>query len=160
MRKIVMIILILACTTLVMALQRSNNSGTDQEAIEKAVLKANAEMTQAANSLDAARFFSYILDSDKGSIIQDGTFFKTRAEALEVVKAGFQGIDKMDRRYDQIHVSVLAPGTALLTAAGSYSATLSNGRALSGPFAVSLVFVLREGQWKVLHGHYSMPNRQ
>jgi hypothetical protein len=37
------------------------------------------------------------------------------------------------------------------------SATLTDGRNLDARFAVSLVFVRRDGQWKVLHGHYSVP---
>jgi ketosteroid isomerase-like protein len=122
------------------------------------VLEANAQVTQASNSLDVDRFFAYILDSDKGPVIQDGRLFKTRAEALEAVRAGFQGVTKAERRYDQTFVTVLSPQAALLTAAGSSTATLSGGQTLTSPFALSLVFVLRDGQWKILHGHYSIPN--
>jgi len=158
MRKIVMVVLVLLSTTLVVALQGSSDPTGDKDAIEKAVLEANSQMMQAGNSLDAGKFFAFILDSDRGSIIQDGQLFKTRAAALEVVRTGFQGIAKMDRRYDQTYVTVLSPDTALLAASGSYTATLTDGRSFASPFAVSLVFVLRDGQWKVLHGHYSTPN--
>jgi len=159
MRKIVMVVVVLVLATLVMALQSSNNTTGDKEAIEKAVLEANTRMTQAGNSLDVEKFFAFILDSDKGPVIQDGQLFKNRTEALEVVRAGFQGIAKIDRRYNQTYVTVLSPEAALLTAVGSYTATLSDSQTLmSSPFAVSLVFVLKDGQWKVLHGHYSTPN--
>jgi hypothetical protein len=41
------------------------------------------------------------------------------------------------------------------------NATLADGREMNSRFAVSLVFVLRDGRWKVLHGHYSMlPDRR
>ena len=154
-------ILVLICASIVIASQGKPRSLSveDQQTIEKAVLEANTQMMEAANRLDADRFFSYILDTDKGTIIQDGRLFKTRAEALEVVRRGFQGIDKMDRRYDQTHVTVISPEAVLLTAEGSSTATLSDGRILSSHFAVSLVFVLRDGQWKVLHGHYSTPKQ-
>jgi len=158
MRELVMVVLVLVSTTLVVALQGNSSTAGDKEAIEKAVLEANSRMMQASNSLDVEKFFAFVLDSDKGPIIQDGQLFKTRAAAMEVVKTGFQGIAKMDRRYDQTHVTVLSPDTALLVASGSSTATLADGRSFASPFAVSLVFVLRDGQWKVLHGHYSTPN--
>lgn len=161
MRSTVLIVALLLCISLVWASQGRDQPMTEaaRSAVEKAVLETNTRMTEAANSLDADRFFSYILDSNKGSIIQDGRLFKTRAEALEVVRRGFQGIDKMDRRYDQTHVTVISPEVALLTAEGSSTATLSDGRTLSNRFAVSLVFVLTDRQWKVLHGHFSIPNQ-
>lgn len=127
-------------------------------AIIQAVLTANAALTDASNRLDADAFFTGIVDSDETRIIQDGKLFKTRAEAMAVVRKGSQGIAKLERRLDEPHVTVLAPDVALLTAEGTTALTLQDGRTFSGPFAVSLVFVLRDGQWKLFHGHYSLPN--
>jgi hypothetical protein len=158
MRKMAGLVLVLAVPSLAMVQQDTNSPGGDKAAIEKAVLDAHARMTRAGSSLDADAFFAFILDSDTGSIIQDGKLFKTRVEALGAVKAGFQGVAKADRQYDRTYVTVLSPEAALLVASGSSTVTLGDGRAFSGPFAVSLVFVLRDGQWKVLHGHYSIPN--
>lgn len=132
----------------------------DRSAIEKAVLETNARMTEAANRLDAAAFFAYIIETDKGLIIQNGVLFKSRQEALETVKRGFQGIAKMDRRFENPQVTIISPDLALLVSEGSTTATLTDGRILNSRFAVSLVFVRKEGQWKLLHGHYSRPVNQ
>ena len=158
MRRIVMVVVVLVFATLVMALQGSSDSAGDKGAIEKAVLEANARMTQAGNSLDVDKFFAFILDSDKGLIIQDGVLFKTRQDAYEAVKQGFQGISKLDRAYDQTYVTVLSQDVALLTGTGKTTATLSDDRTFTGPFAASMIFVHKEGQWKLLQGHYSTPN--
>jgi uncharacterized protein (TIGR02246 family) len=154
------IIFILACVSVVWAVQnyKSDIPLEQQQAIEKAVLKTHIEMTQADSNLDVDKFFSYILDFDKGLIIQDGRLFKTRQEAYEAVKEGFEGISQLKRTYEQTYVTVISPEVALLTAHGTSTVTLSDGQTFSSPFAVSLVFVLRDGQWKVLHGHYSVPN--
>jgi ketosteroid isomerase-like protein len=156
---IVITVLSLAATQ-AFAQSKPADSQSSDEAIQKAVLETNAKMTAAANSLNVDAFFEYILDSDKCVIIQNGTVFKTRQEALEAVKRGFLGLAKMDRRFENPQVTVISPETALLSSEGTYSATLSDGRTMDGRFAVSLVFVRRAGQWKVLHGHYSMPARQ
>ena len=129
------------------------------DAAVKAVLETNAKMTQAADSLDADTFFTYILDSDQCVIIQNGKVFKTRREALDAVKRGFMGITKMDRQFEKPQVTVISPEVALLTSEGTVTATLADGQSRESRFAVSLIFVRRDGQWKVLHGHYSMPPR-
>jgi ketosteroid isomerase-like protein len=137
--------------------QSPPSPGFDSLAIEKAVLETNARMTEAANRLDADAFFAFILETDKGLIIQNGTIFKNRREAFEAVKRGFQGIVTMDRRLENPQVTVISADLALLVAEGNTTATFSSGRMMSSRFAVSLVFMRKEGQWKLLHGHYSMP---
>jgi len=128
-------------------------------AIEKAVLETNAKMTAAANSLNADAFFDYILDSAKGVVIQNGTLFKTRQEALEAVKRSFIGFAKLERQIESPQVTVVSPELALLTGEGTTHATFTDGREITTHFAVSLIFQLKDGQWKVLHGHYSTPLR-
>ena len=154
------VFLVLACVSVVLAAQNGKTaiSLEQQKATEKAVLKTHIQMTQADNNLDVNKFFSYILDFNKGLIIQDGRLFQTRQEAFEVVKKGFEGISKLKRTYQQTHVTVISPETALLIAQGTSTVTLTDGQTFSSPFAVSMIYVLRDGKWKVLHGHYSIPN--
>jgi uncharacterized protein (TIGR02246 family) len=160
-------IVVLACVSVVLAVQSegllSENDKNpvlleQQQVIEKAILKTHSQMNQADNNLDADKFFSYILDFDKGLIIQDGRLFKTRQEAFEAVKKGFEGISQLKRTYEQTYVTIISPEAALLTAQGTSTVTLSDGQTFSSPFAVSMVYVLRDGQWKLLQGHYSVPN--
>ena len=63
----------------------------------------------------------------------------------------------MDRRFENPQVTAVSADCALLTAEGSSTATLTDGRTLNSRFAVSLVFVRQGGAWTLLHGHYSMP---
>lgn len=130
------------------------------DAIIESVLAANAALTEAANRLDTDAFFAGIVDSDETRIIQDGRLFRTRAEAIDAVRRGSEGVARLDRHLDSPHVAVLAPGVALLTTEGSTSVILDDGRKFSGRFAVTLVFVLRDGRWLLQHGHYSIPNPQ
>lgn len=136
-----------------------NLSESEKSRMEQEVLAANAEMNKAAESLDVGKFFARILDEAQGPIIQDGRLFRTRDEAKTVVERGYQGVQSMNRTFDQTYVTVLSKEVALLTSSGTSKIVLMDGRSFEAPFAVSLVFVLRDGQWKVLQGHYSVPNR-
>lgn len=133
-------------------------AGADDAAVETEVLRTHHEMAAAAQALDANAFFAFILDEARGPVIQDGRLFPTRAEALEVVERGFGGVARVERVYETEDVTVISEEAALLTGNGTSTVTLPDGRILRGPFAVSLVFVLKDDGWKVLHGHYSTPN--
>ena len=137
----------------------TNLTEAERARVEREVLAANSEMNKAAESLDVGALFDSILDEAKGPIIQDGLLFPTRGEAKAVVERGHQGVQSLTRKFQQTYVTVLSTDTALLTASGTSKVVLMDGRILEAPFAVSLVFVLRDGQWKVIQGHYSVPNR-
>jgi hypothetical protein len=131
----------------------------DDEDIRKAVLEVHARMMQAAQALDADKMFAFIREAGPGTIIDDGVVRKSRQEALDTVKRGFQAVTRAERKYSRTDVTVLAPTVALLTGEGVASFVLADGRTVSAPFAVSEVFVFSGGEWKVVHGHHSVPNQ-
>jgi ketosteroid isomerase-like protein len=114
-------------------------------------------MTRAGEAVDADRLFSFMLDTDRGSVIQNGVFLVTRDEALQRVKANLRGISKIEYRWKRQYVTALSPEAALLTAEGESAATTADGRTFTTPFAQTVVFVLRDGRWKVIHAHQSSP---
>jgi ketosteroid isomerase-like protein len=128
--------------------------------IQRSVLARLAEIQNAAQALDPDKVFSFVLENDAGALAQNGKLFLTRKEALEATKQGFQGLQKVSYRFDEQHVTVLSPTVALATGEGSSSATLDDGRTLTTRFAQSVVLVLTNGEWKVLHSHRSFPSAQ
>ncbi len=125
----------------------------DSAAIERAVHEANADMIAAANRLDLDAFFAAITES--AQIVQNGTIFPSRADARAGVERGLRGVTRLERRLHDPRVTVLAPDTALLVSEGDATFTVQDGRVMTSRFAVSLVFVHRDGRWQVVHGHYS-----
>ena len=125
--------------------------------IQKAVLARLAEIQNAAQALDPDKVFSFVMENDAGVLAQNGRLFLTRKEALESTKQGFQGLQKVDYRFDQQHVTLLSPTVALATGEGSSSATTDDGRTFTTRFAQSVVLVLTNGEWKVFHAHRSFP---
>ena len=131
-----------------------------RQAVEKAVLEAHSGMTAAALDPDAEKMFAFILDAGPGTIIQNGVYMNSRQDALDAVKRGMQSIMKLERAFNRTRVTVLSPCAALLTGEGTTTVTLLDGRVISSPIALTEVFVLKDGEWKLLHGHHSVPNRQ
>jgi hypothetical protein len=142
---------------IVTASQGQSNKNPVPPDVEKAVLARLTEIQSAAQTLNPDLVFSFVLENDKGSLAQNGKLFLTRKEALESTKQGFQGLRKVDYRFDQQHVAFLSPTVALATGEGSSSATTEDGRTFTTRCAQSVIFVLTKGEWKVFHAHRSFP---
>jgi hypothetical protein len=141
-----------------LAASLASAADADEPAIRKAVLAVHNRMADAMRSLNTDKFFESIRDSGPGTIIDDGVLRLSRAEALDAVKRGLQGVASVDRKYNRVDVSVLAPTVALVTGEGIATFVLADGRSISSPFAVTELFVLTAGEWKLAHGHHSTPN--
>ena len=127
--------------------------------IEKAILKVQSAMQKAAEKLDADALYKYVLDTDKGAIIENGRLFLTREDALESTKRGLKGLKALSYSYSRKYITVMSPTSALWVGEGTTTATIADGRQITSPFAESIVFVNRGGKWRVLHAHRSAPLR-
>jgi SnoaL-like domain len=137
--------------------QESGLTASARDAIEKAVLEVNAQMTRAAEDRDIDRLFSFMLPNERGSIIQSGKLFPARDEAHATVKRNFQGVADIRYRWKRQLVTVISPTTALLVCDGDAEIRTAQDppSTFVTPFAQSVLFVLADGKWKALHAHQS-----
>jgi uncharacterized protein (TIGR02246 family) len=132
----------------------------DTKGVEDAILAVSAEMTTAAEAVDVDLLFGYMLDTETGSLIQNGNVMATRQEALERVRRNLQNISRIQYRWRRQYVTVLSPDAAVLTSEGESTATTTTGDTFTTPFAQTVVFVLKAGTWKAIHAHQSSPQRR
>ncbi len=154
MRVTAIIVALLLCSSL-----SPGEAGAkpDYTTIEKKIKDTYAEITRAAESVDAEKLFSYVLDNDKGALIQGGKIVLTRQEAIDSYKKNSDGIKKVAYKIDRQYITIILPDTALLVTEGSFEATTTEGNTFGSPFAQTVIFVLRNNEWKVLHSHTSRP---
>ena len=131
----------------------------ERTAIEKAVLEVSAQMSAAGEAMDAEKLFAYVLENDKGALVQNGKVLRTRPEALALVRANLRGLQSVRYEWRSQHVTVLSRTLALLVAEGQSSATTQDGRSFTTPIAQSLLLTLTKDGWRVLHAHQSAPVR-
>ena len=161
MKNIVKVILVLGLVSVVWAMQNNASpvSPEQQKVIEKEILKVHAEMFKAAENSDADGLFNYVIDECKGVIIQDGRIIMTRQEALDATKQGLKGLNDISYTFNNKHITLISPTLALWVADGTTSVTIvEDGRQLNFSFAETIIFTLKDGQWKVFHAHRSVPN--
>jgi ketosteroid isomerase-like protein len=101
--------------------------------------------------------YSLVADGGKGTIIQNSQL-QTRQEALDASKSAFNGLKKIEYKFDQQYVKVISPDTAIFTGKGQSITTTDADNTYTKDFAVTCVFVLKDKEWKIIHGHYSSPS--
>ena len=83
----------------------------------------------------------------------------TRQQALNTTKQALQGLKDVSYKYNQKHITVISPTIALWVADGTTSVTfLKSELETNVSFAESIIFVKKDGQWKVFHAHRSVLN--
>ncbi len=159
MKKTASIIIVLTFVSLLWAAKSNQNDITpaQQKSIEKEILKVHEDMTKAAEKLDADALFKYVLDVND-VIIENGDLRSTRKDAYDNTKQGFQALKAISYTYNHKNINVISPTVALLTGSGTTTATFSDDLKISIDFVETIVFVLRDGQWKVIHAHRSSSN--
>lgn len=159
MKKVLILIVVIGAVFLggMKELQKEGLTEEQIAAIQKAVIKKHSEIVKHAENLDVDKFYEFIIDSGEGTIIQDGIILG-REEAMEVTKRGFEGIEKLKYEFSLKNVKVLSPEIAIFIGQGSTVVTNKTGQTFDTDFAVTSVFVLKDGEWKIIHGHHSIPN--
>jgi ketosteroid isomerase-like protein len=128
-----------------------------QQSIETEIRAVHAQMSQAAERLEAEALFAFVLDTDTPPIIEDGRVAPTRTAAHQNTAQGLRGLTRLSYTYTRQNITVISPTTVLWVGEGTASATLQDGREIAAPFAETIVFVRLDNQWKVLHAHRSAP---
>lgn len=158
-------IAVLALAVCVVPAVLSEKDGADLSSetiaqIQKQVLEVHDKMIRSASELDVDGMFEPILDGPYGPVIRDGKLMLSREVARKGTQAAFRGVDQLKYTFTRLFVKVLSADMALLTGDGETEMKLLDGRSFSSPFALSELFVLKDGKWKVLHAHQSVPNPQ
>jgi ketosteroid isomerase-like protein len=138
---------------------RPARRGTTQGDVEAAIRAVQTELRRAAERLDAPALYAHVVDGDTPPIIENGRLAQTWDAARARTAQGFQSLASVRYAYTSERITVLSATAALWIAEGTASATLADGRRIEALFAQSIVFVLRDGRWQVLHAHRSAPNR-
>lgn len=128
-----------------------------KDAITDEVIETFEKSREPGEQLDITGFSENINDSFSADFIDNGVYYKSFEDLMVNFKRGINGLQYQRINVDTKNVTVLSESKALLTADGSYSAKLDDGRTLTGRFAWTFVYSLIDGNWKVIHSHMSNP---
>jgi uncharacterized protein (TIGR02246 family) len=123
-------------------------------AIADTVRALTNEVMAAFDQIDVDRAFSYYSDAEDAGYAEGGKLYSFEALVAQY-RAIYAGLRDQKGELRESKTTVLVPDAAVLTAGGAYSMTDTTENTFGGQFAWTLVWVRRDGKWKILHSHAS-----
>lgn len=127
------------------------------DGIKKEISLTFAHSIESGENLDIKGIRENIDDSEKSGFIDNGIYFETFADLMVGYESSLQGLEYQEINVVTKNITVLSAQHALLTAHGTYSAKIKDGRILTGEFGWTFVYAKSNDAWKVIHSHMSNP---
>lgn len=146
--------------TVLAACQPATTELTDEQKAEivAEVTAINEVFWDAWRAADVDRAFSYYYDSAEFVFAYEGVVYYGYAEVDANFRPGMANVASMSIMITSSVTTVLAADVVSTMDAGTYAVTDTAG--VIGPelgFAVTSIWILREGEWKIHIGHESFP---
>ncbi|UCG89178.1 MAG: nuclear transport factor 2 family protein [Gemmatimonadota bacterium] len=159
MRRLILAALAVALVATSCQPAASELSEAERTAIAETVNAINAGFWDAWRAADFDRGMSYYDNSPDLAFAFEGAVDYGYAEIEAKYLPGMAGVASQEITVTDSRTTVLAPDVVCIMEAGSSSATDTAG--VTGPegsFAVTSIWVLRDGEWKIHIGHESFPS--
>jgi uncharacterized protein (TIGR02246 family) len=128
----------------------------ERQAIIKEIQDRTTFWNGAANSLDALRGMQVHLPDPDFMAATQGSLWRNQAECLNVIRPYMARLKSQQIHYNENHIKVLSPDIAVQACLGTISATDTTGiTSAPVPYALTAVWVKRDGKWYVLQFHQS-----
>ena len=165
MKGLITVLAVLVVVGLAFFLYRSPSAPPEMTEAEIAQIRAEVDSVTSewwavwSAGGDADRFFSFLADDAETVWISDANPLFGRADIEEAFRPVLENIQRQDNTPVEWRTIVIAPEVAYTVRINDAVQTFVTGD--SGPvirYAETLVWVKRDGEWRVLIGHGSTPN--
>lgn len=109
----------------------------------------------SVNRLDLDSQLAHFTDEADFTFAEDGHLLPPKEQLRRQHAVIYRHFRDMNVSWDTIRTTVLSKTSGVVTAAGHWIATGTNGSSYSGTLAGTYVFVRRSGRWELVHGHAS-----
>jgi hypothetical protein len=124
-------------------------------AIADTVTMLASQLFEAENKRDADVFISQATDDPDFRYVSSGNLFPSKDSLSRAAHARVKSLKSLTYTLKTSGVTVLAPDAAVFTGAYDETAVDSVGKSLTFRDGWTAVYARRNGQWKIVHGHFS-----
>jgi ketosteroid isomerase-like protein len=142
-------ILIIACNN-----QKEKVLTTEEKSIvENEISVATDDLFKAFESLDANQTYSYFLQNEDFAAASMGKLITDHRALLDTMKLHLGSFQKERISITNQKIYVINLDAAVISLASMAEITLKNGAEMKAPFALTILWVKKDGEWKVAHYH-------
>src|SRR5262245_7600956 len=124
-------------------------------AIADTVKQLADQLFEAENHRDADVFISQATDDPDFRYVASGNLFPSKDSLSRAAHARVKSLKSLTYTLKTSGVTVLSPDAAVFTGAYDETAVDSLGKSVSFKDGWTAVYARRNGQWKIVHGHFS-----
>lgn len=129
---------------------------SERQHVRRAVQEAMGSFAAAERALDAERLIAHFAHVPEFHVYNDGQRLSYETITANL-RAGFPTLRSIEGGFENMHVFVLAPDAALVTAEFSEVTTDRSGNVTRVRGAASWLWRRSDGEWKIVYGqadHY------
>lgn len=148
----------LAVATMVPSSRGEEAAAAKNAEIVTTITKLMAELSQSAETLDAAKTLAPLTTDKEALFIFDSKLY-TREKLVETLAAMYAQMKSMKIKMDPPKVRVLGPDAALWVATGTADSVDKAGAVFHERLIETWVWQRLDGKWQVVHYHEGVDSR-
>jgi hypothetical protein len=133
--------------------QKTNLSEDDKKKVETEVLQFMDSLVVAFNSVSAENVFNYFLQTDEFVAATQGQLIVNPNALLDTMKVHLALMEKQESKNEMDKIFVITKDAAVISTSKIVTITFKNGNQFTMPYALTMLLVKREREWKIAHYH-------
>jgi ketosteroid isomerase-like protein len=125
----------------------------EKSIVESEISVATANLFKAFESLDANKAYSFILQNEDFAEATMGALITDHRAILDTMKLHLGSFQKERILITNQKIYVINMDAAVISLASTVEITFKNGAEMKAPFALTILWVKKDGEWKVAHYH-------
>jgi ketosteroid isomerase-like protein len=125
----------------------------EKSIVENEISIATADLFKAFESLDANKAYSFILQNEDFAEASMGKLITDHRAILDTMKLHLGSFQKERISITNQKIYVINMDAAVISLASMGEITFKNGAEMKAPFALTILWVKKDGEWKVAHYH-------
>jgi len=155
MKKTICFVLIFAAILVFACNNQKEKVLTNEEksTVENEISVATLNLFKAFESLDANKAYSFILQNEDFAEASMGKLITDHRAILDTMKLHLGSFQKERISITNQKIYVINMDAAVISLASTGEITFKNGAEIKAPFALTILWVKKDGEWKVAHYH-------
>lgn len=133
--------------------KKSTLSNDDKELVESEIHEFMDSLVVAFNSVSADNVYKYFLQTDEFVVATQGQLIDNPDAVRDTLNVHLATMTKQDNIPVNDKIFVITQDAAVISTSKIGKITFKSGAEVSVPYALTMLLVKRNGQWKIAHYH-------
>ncbi len=151
--KLFSLLLVTGILFSVSSAQKAELSEKEKDQVKNEIRQFMNEMDAAASTVDEQAYANMFIQTDELAVASQGKLFPSFDAVRDTIHAHMSMMQKQNIETTGEQIFVIDKEHAVITTSKATKATLKNGAEIEMPYALTILLVKRNDEWKIAHYH-------